>query len=230
MFPQVKKLRLPITKDILQQITLGKPKSLQDLNINTAFKVAWAGFLRMGEFTYTKIELTNRKLFIITKLTRSVITFSQNDQHVILRLKRSKTDVKHTGVEIIIAVTNDFTCPVTALRELFMLDPQPGNALLFSLANGAAFARNPVIKILRQRLQSQGILHQAYFGHSFRKGAVQYASNNGMLDEHIQKLGRWSSQAFQLYCQTSTASLYSLNLCFQTGRLSAVNIYPTFTR
>ncbi len=230
MFSQVKKLRLPITKDILQRITLGKPKSLQDLNINTAFKVAWAGFLRMREFTYTKTELANRKLFIATKLTRSDITFSQDDQHVILRLKRSKTDMKHTGVEIIIAATNDSTCPVTALRELFMLDPQPGNAPLFSLANGAAFARNPVIEILRQRVQSQGIPHQAYSGHSFRKGAAQYASDNGMLDEHIQKLGRWSSQAFHLYFQTSTATLYSLNLRFQTGRPPAVNTYPTFTR
>ena len=112
MFPQVKKLRLPITKDILQRITLGKPKFLQDFNINTAFKVAWAGFLRMGEFTYTKTELANRKLFIVTKLTQSDITFSQENQHVILQLKKSKTDVKHTGIEIIIAATNDSTCPL----------------------------------------------------------------------------------------------------------------------
>ena len=147
----------------------------------------------MGEFTYTKIELANQKLFIATKLTRSDITFFQDNQHVILRLKRSKTDIKHTGVEIIIAATNDSTCTVIALRELFRLDPQPGNASLFSLANGAAFARNSVIKILCQRLQSQGIPHQAYSGHSFQKGAAQHASDNGMLDKHIQKLGRWSS-------------------------------------
>lgn len=126
----------------------------------------------MGEFTYTKTKLTNRKLFIATKLTRSDITFSQDDQHIILRLKRSKTDIKHTGVEIIIAATNDSTCPVTALRELFMLDPQSGNAPLFILANGAAFARNPVIEILRQRLQSQGIPHQSYSGHSSKRSSA----------------------------------------------------------
>ncbi len=88
MFLQVKKLPLPIIKDILQRITLGKPKSLQDLNINTAFQVAWAGFLQMGEFVYTKTELANQKLLIATKLTRSDITFSQDNQHVILRLKQ----------------------------------------------------------------------------------------------------------------------------------------------
>ncbi len=106
----------------------------------------------MGEFTYTKTKLANRKLFITTKLTQSDNIFSQNDQHVILRLKKNKTDVKHIGVEIIIAATNDSTCPVTALQELFMLDPQPGNVLLFSLANGAVFIYNLVIEILGQRL------------------------------------------------------------------------------
>ena len=108
----------------------------------------------MGEFTYTKTKLANRKVFITTKLTSSDITFSHDNQHVILRLKRSKIDTKHIGIEIIIAATNDSTCLVTALKELFMLDPQPGNALLFSLANGTVFAHNPIIKIFRQILES----------------------------------------------------------------------------
>ena len=43
-----------VWKDILLNITRKKPSSLQDLNINMAFKVAWVGFLRMSEFTYTK--------------------------------------------------------------------------------------------------------------------------------------------------------------------------------
>ena len=148
MFPQTKRTRLPITKDFLEKITSYKPQSLHDLNIDTAFKIAWAGFLYMEEFTYTKMEPGNRKLFSGAKLTRSDITFSENDQNVVLRLKRSKTDVKHTGVEIIIAATNDSLCPLSALCKLFMLDPQPNNAPLFSLAGGDAFVCNPVIEIL----------------------------------------------------------------------------------
>ena len=103
LFPQIKKERLPITKDILEKITSVVPISIEDLNIDTAFKVAWAGFLRMGEFTYTDAE-SQARTFADTKLTRSDITFSEGDQHAILRLKRSKTDVNHTGVEIILAV------------------------------------------------------------------------------------------------------------------------------
>ena len=65
-----------------------------------------------------------------------------------LRLNRSKKDVKHIGIEIIIAATNDFLCPVLALCKLLILDSQPNNAPLFSLADGATFTHNPVIEIL----------------------------------------------------------------------------------
>lgn len=39
-----------------------------------------------------------------------------------------------------------------------------------------------------------------------------------MLDENIQKLGRWSSESFRLYFTTSAQTLYNLNMNFQTGR------------
>ena len=84
MFLQTKKTCLPITKDILDKITNHKPQSLQDLNIDTAFKVAWAGFSRMREFIYTKTKLRNRKLFSETKLTKIDIIFSENNQYVML--------------------------------------------------------------------------------------------------------------------------------------------------
>lgn len=216
LFPSAKRNRLPITKDVLRRITTTTSLSVDDLNYNTAFKVAWAGFLRVGEFTYTPQALAMPS-FSQTGLTRSDITFSEDDDYAILRLKRSKTDVKHTGVEIILAATNSSTCPVTALRLLFERDHQPPRAPLFSLQNGP-FTRKSVIDFLKARLVTAGIPIEGYSGHSFRKGAAQHASDNGMLDEQIKTLGRWSSSAFQLYFQTSTPTLFALNKRFQTGR------------
>lgn len=219
LFPQIKKERLPITKDILEKITSVVPISIEDHNIDTAFKVAWAGFLRMGEFTYTNAE-SQARTFADTKLTRSDITFSKGDQHTILRLKRNKTDVNHTGVEIILAATHDKNCPVTALRTLFIRDPQPRTAPLFRLTGkSTAFARKSVLDFLQERLRAHNIITpKSYTGHSFRKRAAQHASDNGMLDQHIQKLGRWTSKSFQLYFETSVSSLYTLSMRFQTGR------------
>lgn len=227
LYPHVKKERLPITKDILEKITSITPNSIEELNIDTAFKVAWAGFLRMGEFTYTSAEIQTRT-FVDTKLTRSDITFSDEDQHAILRLKRSKTDLNHTGVEIILAATHDATCPVTALRTLFTRDPQPQTAPLFRLTGrSTAFSRKPVLDILQNRLRQHDIAtSKSYTGHSFRKGAAQHASDNGMLEQHIQKLGRWTSKAFQLYFETSVSSLYTLSMRFQTGRAPSFIAQP----
>lgn len=224
LYPHIKKKRLPITKDILEKITSSVPVSIEELNIDTAFKVAWAGFLRMGEFTYTGAE-AKANTFINTKLTRSDITFSDRDQHAILRLKRSKTDLNHSGVEIILAATYDKNCPVKALRALFTQDPQPRTAPLFRLTKGnTAFSRKPVLEILQHRLQLHNIATpKLYTGHSFRKRAAQHASDNGMLEEHIQKLGCWTSRAFELYFQTSVSSLYTLSMRFQTGRAVSFN-------
>lgn len=46
LFPSKKRNRLPITKDILEKITEEEPLRVEDLK---GFKVAWAGFMRMGE-------------------------------------------------------------------------------------------------------------------------------------------------------------------------------------
>lgn len=132
LFPSKKQNRLTITKGILEKITDEKPLSISDLNVDTAFKVVWAGFMRMGELTYTVAE-AKKATFAETGLTRSDISLAKGDQYAILRLKRSKTDTEHTGMQIILAATGERTCPVVALRRLFIQDPRPANAPLFRL-------------------------------------------------------------------------------------------------
>ena len=78
--------------------------------INTVFKLAFAGFLCMGEFTYTKVKEVNGLTFVVTGLTRSDVTLSTD--HVIIRLKRSKMDKMHQGISIFVASTGDSNCPV----------------------------------------------------------------------------------------------------------------------
>ena len=114
LFPSRKRERLPITRDILSKIT-PPPTSRNDYYINAAFKLAFAGFLRIGEFTHTYIkEITPS--FETTGLTRSDVILSID--HAIVRLKRSKTDKMHQGMNILIASTGDSNCPVQALRDL----------------------------------------------------------------------------------------------------------------
>lgn len=95
-------------------MTDSKPLSVTNLNIDTTFKVAWAGCMRMGELTYTAMEV-KKAMFAETSFTRSDISFAKGDQYAILHLKRSKTNTEHTGVQIILKVTCKQTCSVIAL-------------------------------------------------------------------------------------------------------------------
>lgn len=213
LFPSVKSKRLPITKDILKKITAQPIMSVDDYNIDTAFKIAWAGFLRLGEIIYTSAELKKAN-FVNTHATRSDVSFAEGNQYAVLRLKRSKTEIEHSGVQIILTATGENTCPVAALRQLFLIDSQPSNAPLFRL-NSGSFSRQGVVAALKKKLIQTGIKETEFSGHSFRKEAAQYAADQGMLDENIQRLGRWTSNVFRLYFKTSPATLFNLNLSFQ---------------
>ena len=108
-----------------------------EINLDTAYKVApttWRNYLQKG--------LVSSQLL---QLTRPDVSFSEFDQYVTLRLKRSKTDTQHCGVLIIIAVTYEQTCPVAALRRLFNQDPRPSDAPLFSCSNNVALSRRYVM-------------------------------------------------------------------------------------
>ena len=62
-----------------------------------------------------------------------------------------------------------------------------------------------------------GLFEVNYSGRSFPKGVTQHEVDHGMLDESIQKLGRWTSNAFKLYFTTTLETLFNLNLSFQKG-------------
>jgi hypothetical protein len=213
----------PMSLSTLEKVIDTGDKTVDELNFNAACKIAFAGFLRSGEFTYSATDFKDTNTFTNTKLTRSDIRFSDDNKYAILRLKRSKTDTMHQGVEIILAASNNICCPVTALKTLLTRDPQPLSAPLFRLS-GAPFDYNGFVKILRKRLREIGEPKAGLFsGHSFRRGASQHASDNGMLDYDIQRLGRWSSDAFKLYFNESYANRYNLNKRFLTGSAPAIS-------
>ena len=231
--PRQKRVRNPIPRTSIitlsgnishlpaQPLRLSGPQR-DDLNLAVAARVAFAGFLRVGEFTYSAAEHRNTQIFVATKLTRGDIRFSPTMDHVLLTLKRSKTDRNHEGVNIVLAATNDAACPVEGLSKLFLHDSQPSTAPLFTLSSGpftsVAFQRAVISKLKRSGEDTTGLK-----GHSFRKGAAQHAHDSGLRSDHIQALGRWSSEAFRLYFTTPPTTLYTWNRQFQTGHPTPVS-------
>jgi integrase len=208
--PATHKDRLPILPDILQSILTIDPQTTDDFTINAALTIAFAGFLRLGEITHTNAS----KSFAVT---RSDITVA-ND-HLVLRLRRSKADIEHHGVTITIAATGAATCPVGHMRQLLLHQPAlTPLSPLFQLASNTGFPKHTLVRIIKQRLHLAGHQSTAYSGHSLRRGAAQHAANIGLTDAEIKLLGRWSSESFRLYFTTPQSTIYRLNHRFQTGQ------------
>ena len=163
--------------------------------------LSFFSFLRAGEFT------TNSPFDPSIHLTVGNVQADYLVDPTCFRvhIKRSKTDPFRVGCDIYVGRGNSLICPVVALGNFLALrGPPPGP--LFCYADGRP--------LTWQQLSSrvQAILHSAgypgsYSGHSFRIGAATTAAARGIPDHLIKTLGRWSSDAYQLYIRTPVGSL-----------------------
>ena len=188
--------RLPITKDLLLRM-LGQldQKSREGANFYAAFCLAFAGFLRVGELTYTSKE-RDAADFSKWFLTRCSIRLFDDRLEVLL--PKSKTDQFRKGFTLHIAASGDDACPVKALRRLFRWKASPDSPL-FEIAGG--FSRDLVLSEVRQIMTSLGVKGH-YSGHSFRRGAATSAREAGLSDSEIMLLGRWKSDSYRRYIDT----------------------------
>lgn len=79
------------------------------------------------------------------------------------------------------------------------------------LQDGSPLTRDAFVNAVKQALLSAGIDNSAYSGHSFRIGAATAAARAGIPAFLIKLLGRWESEAFQLYVQTPRETLASIS-------------------
>ena len=94
--------------------------------IYAAFYLAFAAFLRVGEFTYTARDLEDLDFAKWFLTRRSVRLF--ND-YLELTLPASKTDPFRLGITLIIAASGDAVYLVRALRYLFRWEASPDSPL-----------------------------------------------------------------------------------------------------
>lgn len=165
------------------------------------FCLAFAGFLRAGEFTYTARDLEEvdfHKWF----LTRRSVRFY--DDYIKLTLPASKTDPFRQGVIITIAASDNDACAVLALHRLFHDWPAPLTTPLFQISG--SFTRQRLTETLRETL-IMSCIEAHYTGHSFRRGAATSAREAGLSEDEIQLLGRGKSDSYRLYIVTYPARI-----------------------
>ena len=195
--------RRPITKELLlQMLPFFNQNTKEGAVLHAAFCLAFAAFLRIGEFTYTSRD-RQASDFSQWFLTRRSVRL--HEDHLELTLPVSKTDPFRRGITLTVAASGDQACAVSSLRHLFKTKASL-NDPLFQIEGG--FHRQMVTTKLRQILISLGV-EGHYSGHSFRRGAATSARDAGLSEEEIQLLGRWKSDSYRLYIVTHPARILS---------------------
>ena len=178
--------KLPITKNVLLSILRTLDIStIDEANFHTAFCLAFADFLRTGEFTYEP-ENTRYQDFKNYHVTRRSITFSANS--ICLHLPASKTDPFKHEVTIPIAATDRKACPLQSLQNLYRRDPQDLDRPLFNIND--KFTKQTVNTKLIECFATTPLFKRPHTGFSFKADAATEAKRAGMPDSDIQLLSR----------------------------------------
>jgi hypothetical protein len=186
--------RLPLGHNELMSM---KPLIKNDRDgamIWAAMTIAVAGLLRSGEFTSVRGSNT---------LTVYAIHMDKQRSSMMVSLPRDKTS--SSPVEIHIAATHTANCPVNAMAQYLKYRRHaPSNAPLFEWSNGRPLSQRSLIVNMQRLLTAAGIPNaEQYTGHSFRRGGATALANSHTSMHVLKKAGRWSSNAAQLYIDTS---------------------------
>jgi hypothetical protein len=213
-----RKLRLPLTAPILIRILSEIRNDEDGINLKSALCVAFAAFLRSGEFTWSSWSGKHYQ----SHLSRCHVIFKKDS--VVLTLPASKTDPFRHGADIHLASSpSSPLCPVAALQTLFQRHPRPPTDPLFSRAYNHPFTKLHLINSIHELLLQAGLSTFGFTGHSIRKGAAVTAAMNGISKDNIKLLGRWKSDAVDIYINEISHSDHAKKLLLLNSQLTRIS-------
>ena len=203
--------RQPITPELLRKLreVWLKPSAGGDgIMLWAAATLCFFGFLRSGEITVpsdSEFDDTAHLTFRDVAIDRL-----QAPSMLRVRIKASKTDPFRVGVDVVVGKVDGPLCPVSALLG-YLLARGAGPGPLFRFEDGKPLTRMRLVEKVRRALQVAGVLSKPYSGHSFRIGAATTAARVGVEDSTIKMLGRWRSNAYQLYIRMPREQLAAVS-------------------
>ena len=163
-----------------------------------ACMLCYFGFLRAAEFKVPNLASFSPDIHL--SVAGITVDSLQSPTCLHVRIKVSKMDPFHQGCHIHIGLGRAPLCAVHAsLAYLAIRGNVPGP--LFLLANGQPLSSSILTDWLRQ-IFSTTVIGGNFSSHSFCIGAATVVARNG-----IQALGRWISNAYQLYIHTPVVAL-----------------------
>ena len=155
--------------------------------INTASTATnYASRTKTAEVSVVKVEVTARCVHALGGLL-----------HRLLRMQ-SKTDPFRRGADVFLDHTYHDICPVSALLA-YIVHRGQDRGPLFTNSDGFSLSRQKLVSEVHSALVTDGLDGNGFTGHSFRIDAATTAKAKGVSDSTVKTLGRWRSDAFQLY-------------------------------
>jgi len=171
-----RRTRTPLTRPyiicILHHL---QPNTYDHAVIQAAFTLAFAGFLRVGQFTYKELDKELGASYQNWFLAKGSVRIRGKGSYIELILPSSKTDPFRKGITLTIAASNDAACPIHAIQHFFSLDTHhPPHSTLFchGRVEQQAFTREYVVQQLQHLALTAGLGQGSWNGHSFRRGAA----------------------------------------------------------
>lgn len=187
--------KLPITFDLLCKM-IHKLKDMPDeLVLKTVMATAFFGCFRAGELCVTGSGGFNSELH----LSQSDVTIDYYNHAIVIKLKSSKTDKERKGVLVNVGCSQVDICAHCFMIQMLTNVKPSSEVPLFSVCGGSPLTREYFCSIIRLLLTMLNIDPTHYSGHSFRAGAATSAGNVELSSWELKKLGRWSSDCYNIY-------------------------------
>lgn len=196
--------RLPMTVRLLEAMSsqLDRSISLDVAVYACATTLLWA-VARTGEFTAPSLTKFDPRIHITIEHVSQDILDRHGNVVTSFHLPRTKSSV--TGEDVSWAEQVGAADPKSAFAaHLDLNKPQPGEHLfVHSVVRNGNLQRRPLtekafIARVQAALQAAGV-HEKYTGHCFRIGGTLEYLLRGTPFAVVKVLGRWASDAFQLY-------------------------------
>jgi len=164
--------------------------------------IAFHAMARLGEI----LPADNSRIALSIRLQQLRVERADDGPYALITLPRSK--VHDPNVEATLAVWRNGSsiCPWEALRSYLRFrlrkDYAIGSPALWCIENGHAINKRWFLEALATYLPEYD-----FTGHSFRAGGATHWAKAGIPKWVIQRLGRWTSMAFETYIRTNPAVL-----------------------